>query len=163
VRIQVPAPSAPERRTLAIGERSYDGWFVIAGVPHFVLRVEAPESFNVAELGALLRRHERLGAEGANIDFAGPRESGRYRMRTFERGVEAETLACGSGAIAVAAVLASDGIGSPVVLAPTSGIDLRVDFERTAAGPDGFTLTGEARVVFEGALPTPAAAGGLGA
>ena len=75
-----------------------------------------------------------------------------WRYRTFERGVEAETLACGSGAIAVAAVLAREGVCSPIVLRPASGIDLEVRFEGGAEAPRAFHLTGEARIVFEGVI-----------
>jgi diaminopimelate epimerase len=164
VRIQVPAPSAPEPRTLSSGGNSYEGWFVMAGVPHFVLSVEAPEAVDIGAIGPLLRHHPALGEAGANIDFLGPRDAqGRNRMRTWERGVEGETLACGSGAIAAAAVLAKQGAAPPLTITPTSGIDLRVEFEPTAAGPRGFTLTGEARIVFEGELARGPAGGGRSA
>jgi diaminopimelate epimerase len=159
VRIEVPAPTEPAPRRLVVDGKACDGVFLTAGVPHFVLHVEDPSAVDVAMLGAALRAHPDLGPAGANVDFVGAPargEGGPWRLRTFERGVEAETLACGSGAIAVAAVLAGGGVGSPIVLRPTSGIDLRVDFESGPSGPRGFHLTGEARVVYEGVL----AAGG---
>lgn len=155
VRIEVPAPTAPVPRRLAVHERTYAGSFLRAGVPHFVLRVEDPRAVDVARLGAALRAHPDLGPAGANVDFvgsAGADGRGPWSLRTFERGVEAETLACGSGAIAVASVLAREGIRSPIVLRPTSGIDLKVDFESGPEGPRGFHLTGEARIVYEGVL-----------
>ncbi len=164
VRIEAPAPSRPERRRCEAGGQSHEGWFVLAGVPHFVLQVPSPDGVDVASLGAALRSHPAMGPAGANVDFLGPVSEGRRRMRTFERGVEAETLACGSGALAAAAVLAAEGAPSPVVLLPGSGIELVVDFEpgdalargsdrlAAGAGPRSFHLAGEARVVFEGIL-----------
>src|SRR5262249_24600051 len=118
VRIEVPAPTPPVLRRLALHERTYEGSLLTAGVPHFVLRVDDPRAVDVARLGAALRAHPDLGPEGANVDFVGPAGAdggGRRSLRTFERGVEAETLACGSGAIAVASVLAREGARSPIV------------------------------------------------
>lgn len=162
VRIEVPSPAGAERTRIEAGGAKYDGWFLLAGVPHYVLFVDAPQSVDVARLGKTLRAHPSLGPEGANVDFVGPLKDGRRSIRTFERGVEGETLACGSGAIAAGAVLAAQGAASPVVLRPASGIDLTVEFEAGGAGGPGaaagslrpgcFHLTGEARVVFEGML-----------
>ena len=160
VRIEVPPPTPTILKRLVLNGTAYAGQFLTAGVPHFVLRVDDPAVVDVARLGAALRAHPDLGAAGANIDFVGPasRDGGPWRLRTFERGVEAETLACGSGAIAVAAVLAREGVGSPIILKPTSGIDLRVDFALGPDGPGAFHLTGEARVVYEGELAEGGAA-----
>lgn len=155
VRIEVPAPTAPAPRRLVVDGAAHEGFFLTAGVPHFVLRAPDPRAVDVATLGAALRRHPDLGAAGANVDFVGPAPEGGggpWALRTFERGVEAETLACGSGAIAAAAVLAREGVRSPIRVRPTSGIDLQVDFEGGAEGPRAFHLTGEARVVYEGVL-----------
>lgn len=155
VRIEVPLPSAPADRRLVVNGTMYAGSFLTAGVPHFVLHVDDPRAVDVARLGAALRSHPDQGAAGANVDFVGPAPGGGgapRSFRTFERGVEAETLACGSGAIAVAAVLAREGVESPIVLRPTSGIDLHVDFASGAEGPRAFHLAGEARVVYEGVL-----------
>jgi diaminopimelate epimerase len=155
VRIEVPAPSPPAPRTLVVDGASYAGAHLIAGVPHFVLLVADPRAIDVARLGAALRAHPDLGPAGANVDFVSDRSAqsaARWSVRTFERGVEAETLACGSGAIAVAAVLAREGARAPIVVRPTSGIDLTVDFEDSPDGPRGFHLAGEARVVYEGLL-----------
>lgn len=152
VRIEIPPTSPPAQVTLVAQGAEHRGWFVRAGVPHFVLLVADPGAIDAPRLGAALRSHPDLAPEGANIDFVGPVESGRARLRTFERGVEAETLACGSGAIAAAAVLASRGIGSPIVLTPSSGIELTVEFDPAPGSLRRFRLTGEARVVFEGQL-----------
>lgn len=154
VRIEVPSPTTPAPRRLAVDGKTYEGSFLTAGVPHLVVRVEDPAAIDVARLGAALRAHPDLGPAGANVDFvrAAAAGDGLRGLRTFERGVEAETLACGSGAIAVASVLAREGVPSPIVLRPTSGIDLQVDFEGGPEGPRAFHLTGEARLVYEGVL-----------
>ena len=122
VRIDVPPPSSPVGLRLTARGSDLNAWLVLAGVPHLIVPVSEPEAVNVAALGAALRAHPRLGPEGANVDFIGPYVGGRAPLRTFERGVEAETLACGSGAIATAAVLARSGAASPITLSPRSGI-----------------------------------------
>lgn len=162
VRIDVPPPSVPVRRTLGLGEREFTGWYVVAGVPHFVVEVEDPAAVDLPALGGALRSHPGLGPAGANVDFVGKPSRGRIAIRTFERGVEGETLACGSGAIAAAAVLAGAGARSPLVLTPPSGVDLKVEFGTGHGGPEGFRLTGEARIVFEGLLDREGLASGEG-
>jgi diaminopimelate epimerase len=102
----------------------------------------------VAEWGRALRRHARFGAEGANVDFVDRRGDG-VAMRTYERGVEAETLACGSGAIAAALWAAAEGLGSPIRVRTAGGDDLNVGFQRQGSGYD-VTLTGPAEVAFRG-------------
>jgi len=84
-----------------------------------------------------------------------PELGGRRRIRTYERGVERETLACGSGAIAAAAVLVREGVRPPIVLTPPSGVDLTVELGSGVEGASRtpvFRLTGEARIIFEGVL-----------
>jgi len=121
--------------------------FARAGVPHLVVLVNDVSAIDVAALGAPLRRDPLLGPGGANVNFVSP--SGR--MRTFERGVEGETLACGTGAVATAAVLAAWGLAaSPVSLTTASGSVLTVRL-----GPTSASLAGEGRLVFTGVLPEP--------
>ena len=154
VRIEVPAPSEPVRVNLEAAGATYEGWRVAAGVPHVVILVDDPATIDVARIGPVLRSHAALGPEGANIDFVQRRPAAAgIRLRTFERGVEGETLACGSGALATAAVLAREGVSAPIILLPASGTPLTVEFEPAPGGPSGFRLSGEARVVFEGRLP----------
>jgi diaminopimelate epimerase len=109
----------------------------------------------VADWGAALRRHARFAPEGANVDFvakvsaADGRGPARVAMRTYERGVEAETLACGSGAIASALWLAGEGARSPVEVLTAGGDVLAVSFESIVDGYD-VRLTGPAEVSFAG-------------
>jgi diaminopimelate epimerase len=129
--------------------RHFEGVRIVAGVPHFVTPVERVEWVPVAEWGTALRHHERFGPEGANVDFVAPLGASRVAMRTYERGVEGETLACGSGAIATAIWAAGQGHASPVQILTAGGDELSVGF-RAASGGYDVSLTGPAEFVFEG-------------
>jgi diaminopimelate epimerase len=122
--------------------------FAVAGVPHLIVLVDDVDAVDVAAEGARLRRDPMLGAPGANVNFVTP--SGR--MRTYERGVEGETLACGTGAVATAALLVAWGLArTPVSLATRLGSRLTVRLTEEAA-----SLSGEGRLVFTGQLPKSA-------
>ena len=119
--------------------------YAIAGVPHLIVLVDDVATVDVAAQGAPLRRDPLLGPEGANVNFV--ERSGR--MRTFERGVEGETLACGTGAVATAALLVAWGLATPPMsLTTRSGSVLTVRLSAEAA-----SLSGEGRLVFTGVLP----------
>ena len=130
--------------------RTFEGRRIVAGVPHFVVPETDPASVPLSEWGPVLRRHAALGPAGANINFVAPLGPGRITMRTFERGVEGETLACGSGAIASARWAMRDaGMPSPVVVRTRGGDDLEVQFVSGEAGPEA-TLIGPAETVYAG-------------
>jgi diaminopimelate epimerase len=125
--------------------------FAEVGVPHLVILASDVEAVDVVGRGRPLRRHKSL-PRGANVNFVGQTADGRWRMRTYERGVEAETLACGSGSVAVAILLTTWGLATgPISIRTSSGRQLRVRLKRTESGwlP---SLSGEARVVYEGWL-----------
>ncbi len=125
--------------------------FVDTGVPHAVVTVMDVDAVDVDGIGRKIRGHAAFGAEGANVNFVAVTGENTIRLRTFERGVEGETLACGTGAVAVAVTSFLKGkVKLPVTVIPTSLIGLVVDFE-----PDGHqirrvSLTGDARVVYRG-------------
>jgi diaminopimelate epimerase len=123
--------------------------FALAGVPHLVVQVPDADAVPLVERGRTLRWSATLEA-GANVNFVSP-AAGGWRMRTYERGVEGETLACGTGAVACAAVLGAWGAsGDETVLLTSSGRPLRVRAPGSAGrGP---TLAGEGRIVFQGTL-----------
>jgi diaminopimelate epimerase len=140
VRRHVPFP-------LDRGER----WIglAVAGVPHLVIHVDDVSMVDVVRRGRPLRHDASLPA-GANVNFVSSDGSGGWRLRTYERGVEAETLACGTGSVATAILLAESGeIDSRVSLRTMSGLALDVRLTRSAAGWRP-SLAGEARIVFEG-------------
>lgn len=88
--------------TLKLQEKMLDAHFVDTGVPHLVIFSEILETIAVDEEGRNLRFHPEFGKEGVNVNFAQRESSGQVRMRTYERGVERETLSCSTGAAAVA-------------------------------------------------------------
>ena len=147
-------PVVEVRRDLPIGLDRGEQWmgFSVAGVPHLVVRVDDVSTVDVVGRGRPLRSHPAVGPAGANVNFVSPDGSGGWRIRTFERGVEGETLACGTGAVASAVHLAESGDSEEVVsLTTRSGAVLRVRLSRSEGGwlP---SLSGEARIVFEGRL-----------
>lgn len=132
---------------LAAGERRMG--FAVAGVPHLTILADDVETVDVVARGRPLRRHPSL-PNGANVNFVQDLGGGAFRYRTYERGVEAETLACGTGAVASAVLLTAWGLAAgPVRLATRSGRELRV---RLSGPKDARTpsLSGEARIVFTG-------------
>ena len=141
--------------TIVAADRSFTGRAVHVGVPHFVIAVAEVRSVPVGAWGAALRRHARFASAGVNVDFVAPEDggdrvgAGRLAMRTFERGVEAETPACGSGAIASALWAAQEGRGSPVEILTAGGDVLVVSFESVAEGYD-VRLTGPVAESFAG-------------
>jgi diaminopimelate epimerase len=141
-------PKLPFR--LGEGER----WigFALAGVPHLVVRVDDVERVDVMGRGRPLRYDKSL-AQGANVNFVSPDGNGGWRIRTYERGVEGETLACGTGAVATAIVLHENGdAGQESALLTRSGRTLRVRLDQRTLSGWHPTLAGEARIVFQGVL-----------
>jgi diaminopimelate epimerase len=152
VALELPAPGAVPRRVALEHEgRSWNGAFLAVGVPHLVLWWDGPlAAAPVATLGAALRRHPELGPEGANVDFVVAPTPHAIEIRSFERGVEAETLACGTGVLAATAVgLAAATLALPVEALTRGGFRLRVE----AAPREGhWSMTGDARLIAEGML-----------
>jgi diaminopimelate epimerase len=137
--------------------RSFTLDFLNTGVPHAVCFLEddeALDNLDVFRWGGLLRRHPRFQPAGTNVNFALVRDEKSLRIRTYERGVEAETLACGTGSIASALLAARrQGLASPVGVETASGEVLAIHFTRE--GSDAFgdvCLEGSASVVYEGKL-----------
>lgn len=122
--------------------------FAKPGIPHLVIEVPDISQVDVVGRGRPLRYHKSLSA-GANVNFVA-RDGDGWAIRTYERGVEGETLACGTGAIASAILIATwTGSNGPVRLRTRSGRTLQVRLERTRSGwlP---SLSGEAQFVFDG-------------
>ncbi len=156
IALTLPAPAEPVEAVLELADEAVAGWRVEAGVPHFVTVWPRPlGEAPVAELGPPLRRHPALGTAGANVDFVRYPARDRLEIRTFERGVEAETLACGTGVLAAAAVgLASGRLATPLRALTAGGFELAVD----TAGAGRLSLAGDARLLAAGRLRDEAAA-----
>ena len=121
---------------------------VNTGVPHAIVWVDDLEAVDVAEQGRHLRFHPLFAPEGTNANFVRLEADGSLSVRTYERGVEGETLACGTGAAAAALMAARCGkVELPVAVHCASGYDLMVD----SHGPVT-TLSGTAEYVFEGEM-----------
>jgi diaminopimelate epimerase len=130
----------------------------LVGVPHVVIEVESDDpsalgEIDVGSLGPPLRRHPVVMPTGSNINWVWRDRDGVLHMRTYERGVEAETLACGTGAIscAVSAAL-RHGQASPVTVITRSGHRLGVHFTRDGESFRDVLLEGPATITFTGEL-----------
>lgn len=123
------------------------------GVPHAVLFVKDADKAMVQSLGAEIRFHPHFAPRGANANFVEVRGPNAIRVRTYERGVEGETLACGTGVTAAALVAAElHGFTSPVRVQVRSGETLEISFQRDGTGFANVGLTGPADFVFEGRI-----------
>src|SRR5688500_12780519 len=123
--------------------------FAMVGVPHVVVLCDNVLGVDVEGRGRPIRHDPRLSA-GANVNFVSRRKEGGWHVRTYERGVEAETLACGTGSVATAALLERWGeSGAATTIWTRSGLPLKVRFRLT---PNRVTpsLSGEGRIVFRG-------------
>lgn len=160
VALELPAPSErPRRVELEHGGERWSGLFLLVGVPHLVLAWDRPiGEAPVDTVGRALRAAPSLGPEGANVDFVTLPSRQRMEIRSFERGVEAETLACGTGVMAATAVVLSEGTAElPLEALTRGGFPIRIE-EGERQGY--WVMTGDARVVAEGELKRGAEAGG---
>jgi diaminopimelate epimerase len=130
--------------------------FINTGVPHVVMRVEDAFALTdeyVLGQGSEIRKHEHFKPIGTNVDFVSLRSDGGVAIRTFERGVEEETLACGTGSIAAAVILAHLRMAkSPVQVSTKGGDVLRVSFNIESFGASKVILDGPAAVNFTGSV-----------
>jgi diaminopimelate epimerase len=135
-----------------------EGTWIETGCPHLVVVVPSLPGEEFEALARPLRRHPDLGAAGANVDFVTVEDPHRLRLRSFERGVEGETLACGTGAVAASLVAAERSlVASPVTCLTRGGGALKVRFSRAGDRFAGVTLEGDARLVYTGTLGADAA------
>lgn len=157
VRVDIPGRAdAPTRLDVQVQGRPLPVFLTHTGVPHAVVFVKdgkALDDLPVNSLGMALRRAPEFGPEGANVDFVALSPAPPFSMRTFERGVEAETLSCGTGVTAAAWVLHHLGrSGAEVRVRTRSGRELAVQIIGDAPPEPHFTLAGEARVVYRATL-----------
>jgi len=149
-----PLPKPGDRVAISGDGLPATGIAMHVGVPHLVVFVDAASlpSLDVARLGPPLRRHP-LMPHGANVNFVALSGRDHLAVRTFERGVEAETLACGSGVVASAVVASREGlVSSPVTCETRSGTRFTVAFSEDGDAVSGAVLTGDAREIFTAEL-----------
>lgn len=164
IAVDLPTPAEPPREmTVEACGAPYTGYSLLVGVPHFVMLWPAGlESVPVRDLGREVRHHPAFGPPGTNVNFVRFPAQDRMQIRTYERGVEDETLSCGTGVLAGAAAgLAAGRARLPLRVETQGGFELEVDGD---LGQGQWSLAGDARVVAQGELlpgalanPTPPA------
>ena len=138
---------------LVINGRTLNVHFLNTGVPHVVVFADDIAPIDVVKEGAALRHHPAFAPRGTNANFVQVLAPESIAIRTYERGVEAETLACGTG-VCAAALLHSlrAGLASPIKVKVRGGDTLEVGFEPSDGGFHNVTLTGPADFVFDGTI-----------
>jgi diaminopimelate epimerase len=153
-----------EAVTVTVEGRSMCCVPITVGVPHIVIITDDADAFADAEtfhaIGRALRLHEVFAPAGTNVNIVSRIDDETWRMRTYERGVEAETLACGTGAVASAIVLGSQGlISCPARIRTSSGRDLTVTHDLRGDQATNVRLAGHAAVIYDGMLAPDAITG----
>jgi diaminopimelate epimerase len=144
LRLNIPLRLANEDKTIH---------FINTGVPHVVIPVSRVEDIEVQKEGAAIRQHDMFSPKGANVNFIEKRGANKIGVRTYERGVEDETLACGTGVVASALIFAAtENVNGPIGVLVRGGNELQVGFEKTGTRFKNVTLTGPADFVFEGTI-----------
>lgn len=141
--------------TLTVQGVNHAVHYVDTGAPHVVLIVEDVDAIGeVVPLGRAIRAHEVFRPSGTNVNFVQVTGSHALRIRTYERGVEDETLACGTGSVAAAVIgTLVLGLDRPIDVQVRSGARLRVDFDRTSeSGIRRVVLRGPVKTVFRGEI-----------
>jgi diaminopimelate epimerase len=123
------------------------------GVPHVVVLTDNLDRVDVVRQGREIRYHRSFAPAGTNVNFASLRDDGVMAIRTYERGVEDETLACGTGSVAGAIIVAKrKKVASPLKVLTKSGAFLKVHFQENNGAFSQVYLEGDARVVYSGTL-----------
>jgi diaminopimelate epimerase len=144
LRLNIQLPIADENKIIH---------FINSGVPHVVIPVSRIDDVDVKREGSAIRYHEMFSPKGANINFIEKRGPTKIAVRTYERGVEDETLACGTGVVASALIFAvTENGGGPISVIARGGDELQVSFDRIDNQFRNVTLTGPADFVFEGTI-----------
>jgi len=150
-RVRMPNVSAVDLDPKGFFDPFTRVFFADTGAPHCVVPVKNIKNAEVDKYGRMLRYNKAFG-DGANVDFVEVKDD-MLVIRTYERGVEAETLACGTGVTASAlSCAAAYNIPSPVMVQVSTGDVLEVEFTRKGAGAENIYLTGPAGLVYYGEL-----------
>ncbi len=148
-------------KEIEIEGNSFKYHYVNTGSPHVVIyETDLPEAIQkeiqlkgIERLGRLIRNHKAFQSEGTNVNFVKMIENQSIKMRTYERGVEAETLACGTGSVACAVITSAVyDFPSPIKVQTQSNEILIVGFKQNDNSFTGIELTGSAKVVFFGSI-----------
>lgn len=154
VTITLPPPHSFRSRPVVVNDKTIRGYSLVVGVPHYVvfLRDELWTQ-QIVPLGRIIRTHRDLAPEGANVNFVVVRDQNSIEVRTYERGVENETLSCGSGVVASAVMSALTGQAkSPVSVLTRSGSTLGVSFTLVDGYAEDVRLRGDARMIYRATI-----------
>jgi diaminopimelate epimerase len=155
VKVLMPEPSG---LLMDLDLERQHGWesvdFINTGVPHVVVQVADLQNHPIFEHGKALRYHSHFSPEGTNANFMKVTGPDKLQIRTYERGVEDETLACGTGAIACALVASVRGVvsGPPVKIETRSGEALTIHFKRKGDSFEKVGLEGNTSIVYQAQL-----------
>ena len=154
VKVKMPDPSDLKLAyPLKLSNRSLEISSINTGVPHAVVMVEQVADVDVVTLGREIRLHQAFAPAGTNANFVQRSKGNAIEIRTYERGVEDETLACGTGAIASAIISASRfKMNSPVDVKTRSGEYLTIYFSAKDGQFDDIYMEGDARIIYSGEL-----------
>lgn len=148
VRLQMKTPNVLKDSVLA---HDTSGVFLDTGSPHFVCEVADVNVVDVASLGRAIRMHRAFAPDGCNVNFIERIGQNQLSLRTYERGVEAETLACGTGSVAAAISAAIwHQMPSPIEVRVRSGESVHVSFDRKDDDFSNIILEGSAHILFSG-------------
>jgi len=152
VKIQLTDPKAIKLDIpLKVNGRLIKVNFINTGVPHIVVFVDALDRMDVDSIGRLIRWHIKFAPAGTNVNFVEVKENNLIRVRTYERGVEGETLACGTGSTASALIFAlKNNLKYMVKVKTQSGDVLKIYFNKEEAKFKDVWLEGSARIVYKG-------------
>ncbi|MBC8431802.1 MAG: diaminopimelate epimerase [Desulfobacterales bacterium] len=154
VKVQMPDPAELRMDyTLELKDGSVLISSVNTGVPHVVIGVDEIDGVDVVKLGREARLHSTFAPAGTNVNFVSFQKDGYIAIRTYERGVEDETLACGTGAIAAAIVTANKTrMKSPIKVLTRGGEHLTIYFQDKDGTYNDVYLEGDARIIYKGRL-----------
>ena len=125
--------------------------FINTGVPHVVIFVKGIDDINVKDIGSNIRHHQKFSPRGTNVNFVQVKGKDLIQIRTYERGVEDETLACGTGSTAAALIFAlKNNLEDLIKVKTQSGEILKVYFQKEDGEFRKVWLAGSARIVYKG-------------
>jgi diaminopimelate epimerase len=160
VSIRMKNPSSIKlKRHLSIGNKKLTYHSIDTGAPHVIFAINEfsknsdLDGFDVQRWGKELRWHEKFSPAGTNVNFIKVIDGNSIYLRTYERGVEAETLACGTGSVAAAIIAHKQWkLNKPVTVFPTSKIPLLINFDEAGKNIQNVLLTGPATITFTGCV-----------
>jgi diaminopimelate epimerase len=155
IKVALPSCIFHKSNTTTVHGKKLPYAYVTVGVPHIIIFAPNLDQINIPMVGKRIRNLKRFQPQGTNVNFAMVTRSRRLRVRTYERGVEDETLACGTGVAATAAVALRNGmVSSPVQVETASGETITVQFKKSGEMLVPY-LIGKAHFVFSGTVIIP--------